>query len=105
MRKFKAAVFDWAGTRIDFGSFAPIGVFVRAFAEFGIKATIAQARAPMGSAKWDHIRAMMDMAPPRGAACLVEPGTATLTGETGAAWHQSETSAGDRAPGSACHAV
>ncbi|TCP60505.1 phosphonoacetaldehyde hydrolase [Rhodovulum bhavnagarense] len=61
MSKFKAAVFDWAGTTIDFGSFAPMGVFVKAFAEFGIEATIAQARAPMGSAKWDHIRAMMDM--------------------------------------------
>ena len=61
MGKFKAAVFDWAGTTIDFGSFAPMGVFVKAFAEFGIEATIAQARAPMGRPKWDHIRAMMDM--------------------------------------------
>jgi 2-aminoethylphosphonate-pyruvate transaminase len=28
-----AAVFDWAGTMIDFGSFAPMGVFVQAFSE------------------------------------------------------------------------
>lgn len=61
MTKFKAAVFDWAGTTVDFGSFAPMGVFVRAFAEFGITATIDEARGPMGSAKWDHIRAMIDM--------------------------------------------
>jgi phosphonoacetaldehyde hydrolase len=61
MPKFKAAVFDWAGTTVDFGSFAPMGVFVKAFAEFGITATIDEARGPMGSAKWDHIRAMMDM--------------------------------------------
>jgi phosphonoacetaldehyde hydrolase len=61
MAMFKAAVFDWAGTTVDFGSFAPMGVFVKAFAEFGIEATIAQARAPMGAPKWDHIRAMMDM--------------------------------------------
>lgn len=61
MNRFKAAVFDWAGTIVDFGSFAPMGVFVKAFAQFGIEATIEQARAPMGSAKWDHIRAMMDM--------------------------------------------
>lgn len=60
MGKFKAAVFDWAGTTIDFGSFAPMGVFVKAFERFGIRATVEQARAPMGSAKWDHIRAMMD---------------------------------------------
>jgi phosphonoacetaldehyde hydrolase len=61
MTKFKAAVFDWAGTTVDFGSFAPMGVFVKAFETFGITATIAEARGPMGSAKWDHIRAMMDM--------------------------------------------
>lgn len=61
MSMFKAAVFDWAGTMVDFGSFAPMGVFVKAFATFGIEATIAHARAPMGAPKWDHIRAMMDM--------------------------------------------
>lgn len=60
MSKFKAVVFDWAGTMIDFGSFAPMGVFVKAFETFGITASIAQARAPMGKPKWDHIRAMMD---------------------------------------------
>jgi len=59
--KFKAAVFDWAGTTVDFGSFAPMGVFVKAFEQFGITATIDEARGPMGSAKRDHIRAMMDM--------------------------------------------
>jgi len=61
MSKFKAAVFDWAGTTVDFGSFAPMGVFVKAFAEFGIEATIEQARGPMGAPKWDHIRTMLDM--------------------------------------------
>ena len=60
MSKFKAVVFDWAGTMIDFGSFAPMGVFVKAFEKFGITASIAQARAPMGKPKWDHIRSMMD---------------------------------------------
>jgi len=60
MSKFKAVVFDWAGTMIDFGSFAPMGVFVKAFETFGIAATIDQARAPMGKPKWDHIRSMMD---------------------------------------------
>ncbi|WP_171133659.1 MULTISPECIES: phosphonoacetaldehyde hydrolase [unclassified Ruegeria] len=61
MSKFKAVVFDWAGTVVDFGSFAPMGVFVKAFAEFGITATIEQARGPMGAAKWDHIQTMMAM--------------------------------------------
>lgn len=60
MSKFKAVVFDWAGTMIDFGSFAPMGVFVKAFEKFGITASIDQARGPMGMPKWDHIRSMMD---------------------------------------------
>ncbi|MEO0682630.1 MAG: phosphonoacetaldehyde hydrolase [Pseudomonadota bacterium] len=58
---FKAVVFDWAGTMIDYGSFAPMGVFVEAFARFGVEATVAQARAPMGAAKRDHIAAMFAM--------------------------------------------
>lgn len=60
MSKFKAVVFDWAGTMIDFGSFAPMGVFVKVFERFGISATIEQARGPMGKPKRDHIRDMMD---------------------------------------------
>lgn len=60
MSKIKAVVFDWAGTMVDFGSFAPMGVFVKVFDQFGITASIDDARAPMGLPKWDHIRAMMD---------------------------------------------
>lgn len=60
MSKIKAVVFDWAGTMVDFGSFAPMGVFVKVFDQFGITASIEDARAPMGLPKWDHIRAMMD---------------------------------------------
>lgn len=60
MSNLKAVVFDWAGTVIDFGSFAPMGVFVEAFARFGIVVTIGEAREPMGRPKWDHIEAMMN---------------------------------------------
>ena len=59
MTSFKAVIFDWAGTMIDYGSFAPMGVFVEAFRRFGIEASTAEARAPMGSPKWDHIKAML----------------------------------------------
>jgi len=59
MTIFKAAVFDWAGTTIDFGSFAPMGVFVEAFAAFDVAVSIDEARAPMGMPKWDHIDAML----------------------------------------------
>lgn len=55
MPRLKAVVLDWAGTMLDFGSRAPMGVFVRAFAEFGVEITTAEARGPMGMAKRDHI--------------------------------------------------
>jgi len=61
VQDIKAVVFDWAGTTIDFGSFAPMGVFVAAFREFGVDATIAEARAPMGAPKRAHIAAMLAM--------------------------------------------
>jgi phosphonoacetaldehyde hydrolase len=59
MQKLKAVIFDWAGTTIDFGSFAPMGAFVEAFAHFGVPVTVAQARVPMGLPKRDHISAMV----------------------------------------------
>lgn len=54
----KAVVLDWAGTVVDHGSRAPMGAFVRAFAQMGIDISIADARGPMGMAKADHIRAV-----------------------------------------------
>ncbi len=69
MSRFKAVVFDWAGTTIDFGSFAPMGAFVEAFARFGVEASVEEARAPMGMPKRDHIRAML-AAPPLAARWL-----------------------------------
>jgi phosphonoacetaldehyde hydrolase len=56
--KLQAVVFDWAGTIIDFGSCAPMGAFVKLFEQFGVNITIAEARGPMGMAKWDHIKAL-----------------------------------------------
>ncbi|HET6195310.1 MAG TPA: phosphonoacetaldehyde hydrolase [Acetobacteraceae bacterium] len=56
--KIQAAILDWAGTVVDHGSRAPMGAFVRAFAQFGVAVSIADARGPMGMAKWDHIRAV-----------------------------------------------
>lgn len=59
MTQFKAVVFDWAGTIIDFGSFAPMGAFVETFAKFGVETSIADARKPMGLPKRAHIAAML----------------------------------------------
>lgn len=57
----KAAVLDWAGTVVDFGCQAPAATFVEAFAAEGVAISIAQARAPMGMAKRDHIKAITAM--------------------------------------------
>lgn len=54
----QAVVFDWAGTVIDFGSLAPMDAFVQLFARYGVRIDVAEARVPMGLAKWDHIHAL-----------------------------------------------
>lgn len=59
MSKFKASIFDWAGTTIDYGSFAPMGVFIEAFRTFDVTISTAEARGPMGRPKWDHIQALL----------------------------------------------
>jgi phosphonoacetaldehyde hydrolase len=57
----KAVILDWAGTTIDYGSFAPTEVFLRLFASRGISITVTQARTPMGLMKKDHLRAITQM--------------------------------------------
>ncbi|MEO0673259.1 MAG: phosphonoacetaldehyde hydrolase [Pseudomonadota bacterium] len=58
-KPIKAVVFDWAGTMIDFGSVAPVKAFAETFRSFGIEVSDAEARAPMGLTKRDHIAAML----------------------------------------------
>ncbi|WP_225770417.1 phosphonoacetaldehyde hydrolase [Inquilinus sp. Marseille-Q2685] len=57
----RAAIFDWAGTTVDFGCQAPITSLVEAFAAMGVEVPLATARLPMGMAKRDHIRALLEM--------------------------------------------
>lgn len=59
LKHLKAVVFDWAGTVVDHGSLAPMGVFVETFAEFGVSITVEEARIPMGMAKRPHIAALI----------------------------------------------
>ena len=61
MKGLTAVVFDWAGTIVDFGSRAPMGVFVESFRQFGVDLSIADARGPMGLPKWDHIAELMKL--------------------------------------------
>ncbi|MDF3195232.1 phosphonoacetaldehyde hydrolase [Pseudomonas sp. 1928-m] len=60
-QQLQAIILDWAGTVVDFGSFAPTQIFVEAFAEFAVPVTLAEARGPMGMGKWDHIRTLCNV--------------------------------------------
>ena len=61
--KIKAVIFDWAGTTVDYGSFAPVKGFIDGFNSIGISITNEMARKPMGLLKIDHTRAIAAMLP------------------------------------------
>jgi phosphonoacetaldehyde hydrolase len=58
--RVQAVVLDWAGTAVDFGSFAPTAVFMRLFEQAGVPITAAQARTGMGLMKRDHLRTILE---------------------------------------------
>ena len=57
----EAVIFDWAGTTVDYGCFAPVKAFMEAFAHHGVPVTMEETRKPMGMLKRDHIRTMLHM--------------------------------------------
>lgn len=57
----QAVILDLAGTCVDFGSLAPIQAFQALFAAEGVAITQAEARAPMGKEKREHIEALLAM--------------------------------------------
>lgn len=59
--KCEAVIFDWAGTTVDYGCFAPVQTFIEVFKEFGMEPTMEETRKPMGMLKWDHIKTMLSM--------------------------------------------
>ena len=59
--KFDGIIFDWAGTTVDYGCFAPVQAFMEIFKEYGITPTMEETRKPMGMLKWDHIKTMLSM--------------------------------------------
>lgn len=61
MNKMEAVIFDWAGTTVDYGCFAPVQVFTEVFRNAGVEPTMEEVREPMGMLKWAHIRTMMEM--------------------------------------------
>ncbi|MEC3885160.1 phosphonoacetaldehyde hydrolase [Halobacillus sp. HZG1] len=61
MKNIQAIIFDWAGTTVDYGCFAPVQVFIEVFNKRDIQITYDEARKPMGLLKIDHIRAITEM--------------------------------------------
>jgi phosphonoacetaldehyde hydrolase len=55
----KAVILDWAGTAVDYGSFAPTAVFLKLFENEGVTITAADARSGMGLMKKDHLRTIL----------------------------------------------
>ena len=59
--QIKMAVFDWAGTTVDYGSSAPMEVFKMVFDEAGIFLTRNEINGPMGMEKKTHIRSLLSL--------------------------------------------
>ncbi|OUO93367.1 phosphonoacetaldehyde hydrolase [Cloacibacillus sp. An23] len=73
-------IFDWAGTTVDYGCFAPLGAFTRVFEEAGLPLSIEEARGPMGLPKRDHVRELLKL--PRVSALFAE--------KYGRAWNEAD---------------
>ena len=56
-----AVIFDWAGTTVDYGCFAPLTALVGAFREFGIEITREEARKDMGLGKREHVESILSV--------------------------------------------
>merc|ERR1712079_836101 len=56
----KLCVFDWAGTVVDSGVFAPVLTFQKLFEDEGVPITSDEVRAPMGVHKRIHIQKICD---------------------------------------------
>lgn len=60
MKSIEAIIFDWAGTTVDYGCMAPVVAMQNAFEKYNINVTYDEIRKPMGLAKLDHIKIIID---------------------------------------------
>lgn len=60
-KRLQAIIFDWAGTTMDYGCFAPAVAFVEAFSQVGFDLSIREARVPMGLKKDVHIKEILSL--------------------------------------------
>ncbi len=107
LKRFDLVIFDWAGTMVDFGCRAPIQALTEAFGRRGVTLDEAVARADMGKAKADHVRALLaraDVAKAWSTAVGTEPGeadVASLMDDLGPLMRDAAAAASELIPGAA----
>ena len=47
MANIECVIFDWAGTTVDYGCFAPVHAFMEVFRAYGMEPTMEETRKPM----------------------------------------------------------
>ena len=60
-KKVKGIIFDWAGTTVDYGCFAPVITFMEIFSEYKIQLTLEEVMAPMGIHKKEHMKILLEL--------------------------------------------
>lgn len=61
MKRIECVIFDWAGTTVDYGCFAPVAAFVESFEAIGVPVTPEETRRFMGLTKVEEIRALFGL--------------------------------------------
>ena len=60
-QRIKCVLFDWAGTAVDYGCFAPVAAFVESFQQTGCPVTAEETRQFMGKTKIEETRALFSI--------------------------------------------
>ena len=61
MKRIECVIFDWAGTVVDYGCFAPVAAFIESFNAIDVPVSAAETRAYMGLTKLEEIRALFNL--------------------------------------------
>jgi phosphonoacetaldehyde hydrolase len=107
LKAFDLVIFDWAGTVVDFGCRAPISALTEAFSRRGVRLDETAARADMGKAKVDHVRALLARPEVKAAwteangAAPVEADVAALMQDLGPLMRDAAAEAAELIPGAA----
>ena len=61
MKQIECVIFDWAGTVVDYGCFAPVAAFIESFNAIDVPVSAEETRAYMGLTKIEEIRALFNI--------------------------------------------